>query len=245
MDIIHLEYQGKSAKASIKSLLTEQGELSVTEKTSAGAVTSLKVTNGVNTTLDPFTLKPEALIQADPEIEAALAGQILEPDSLTTAYYSPGETSRKPVADFKQVDVVFDALGMEKERRPHLTRKANIADVYPVKMGKRIPIVQALTQFVFKQCFQIVHEDGVQMDFLLGIARDLHEKQEMAVLGAGAKGNQPIIVREKGSPYRGFLYGELGAGADDGKYKLLVLLSDQELKRPAPTAAGASAAAAS
>ena len=35
---------------------------------------------------------------------------------------------------------------------------------------------------------------------------------------------------------RAFLYGEIGAGKDSDKYKLLLLLSDQELKRPqAPT----------
>jgi len=64
----------------------------------------------------------------------------------------------------------------------------------------------------------------------------LHEKQEVALLGAGPKGNQPLVVRDKGNPYRGFLYGEIGSGAQKDQYKLLLLLSDQELKRPASTA---------
>ncbi|HYT60022.1 MAG TPA: hypothetical protein VEL06_07610 [Haliangiales bacterium] len=233
MDAFHIEHQGKSAKVSLRSLPAEEEELNVTEKTSVGQVTALKVTTGVNAALDPASLKPDTLIGSDPELDFAAAGQILEPESLSTAYYDPGDSSRTPVSNFRQLDLVFDAQGQEKERRQHLTRKANICDIYPVKIGKRIPISQALTQFVFRQSCQIVHEDGVTRDFLFAIASELHEKQEMAVLGAGPKGNLPLVVRDKGSPYRGFLYGEIGAGADKDKYKLLVLLSDQELKRPA------------
>jgi hypothetical protein len=102
-----------------------------------------------------------------------------------------------------------------------------------------MPLQQALTQFVFKQTCQILHEDGVTMDFLFGIAKDLHDKQEVALLGAGAKGNQPLVIRDKGSPYRAFLYGEVNG---DNQYKLLLLLSDQELKRPAVAEAAAEAA---
>ena len=50
------------------------------------------------------------------------------------------------------------------------------------------------------------------------------------MLGAGQKGNQPLVLREGGSPYRAFLHGETGK---DGTYRLLVLLSNQELKLPA------------
>jgi hypothetical protein len=101
-----------------------------------------------------------------------------------------------------------------------------------------LPLVDALTGFVFKQVYQIVHEDGVQKDFLFGLARELHEQQEVAVLGTGTKGTLPLVVRDKGSPYRAFLYGEIGTGSDEGKYKLLLLLSDQELKRPAAACDG-------
>jgi len=233
MDLFHIEHQGKSARVTLRSLPAEQGELKATEKTSVGEVTALKVTNGVNVALDAASLKPDALIAADPELDLDAAGEVLEPESLSTAFYLPTDPARAPVSDFKQLDLVFDAQGQEKERRPHLTRKANISDVYPVKTGKRIPVDQALKQFVFRQTYQVVHEDGVTRDFLLAIARELHEKQEMAVLGAGAKGNLPLVLRDKGSPYRAFLYGEIGEGE---KYKLLVLLSDQELKRPAVSA---------
>ena len=180
----------------------------------------------------PQTLLPATLIQDDPELVLDRAGLLLEPESLSTAYIDPADSARIPVASFTQVDIVCDATGQEKERRPHLTRKANIADMYPVKIGKRLPLQQGLTQFVFKQTCQIIHEDGLTIDFLFNIARELHEKQEVALLGAGPKGNQPLVIRDKGNPYRAFLYGEISADKQANQYKLLLLLSDQELKRP-------------
>lgn len=236
MDQIHIENLGKSAKVTLKKLPRATPEPAVVEKTSLGVVTPLKVINGVNSQLNPFKLTAEELIKGDPELTLARAGEVLEAESLSAAFIDPTDTARAPVANFVQMDIVFDATGQEKERRPHLTRKANIADIYPIKIGKRMPLNQALTQFVFKQTCQLIHEDGVTMDFLFAIAKDLHEKQEVALLGAGPKGNQPLVVRDKGNPYRGFLYGEIGSGAQKEEYKLLLLLSDQELKRPAATA---------
>jgi hypothetical protein len=83
---------------------------------------------------------------------------------------------------------------------------------------------------VFRGIYQIVHEDGLGYDFLRGLAEKLEKNNTVAVLGAGQKGNQPLVLREGGSPYRGFLHGET---SKDGSYRLLVLLSNQELKLPA------------
>jgi len=229
MNQIHIEYLGKSTKAQLKWLPTAQDELQIIERTSSGNLFPLKLVNGINAEINPFCLTPESVIKADPEINLQHAGRLLDPESLSSAYFQPHDLCRHPVSDFQQIDIVYDAQGQEKERRPHLTRKANIMETFPVKVGKRIPLTQALTQFVFKQTYQIIHEDGVTMDFLFGIAKDLHEKEEIALLGAGPKGNLPLIIRDRGNPYRGFLYGEVA----EGLYKLLILLSDQELKRAA------------
>jgi hypothetical protein len=239
MDQIHIENLGKSAKVVLKRLPSTEPEPPIVEKTSVGPVAPLKVINGVNSTIDTQSLTADKLVSGDPELALERAGLVLDPESLSTAYIEPADSARAPVANFTQTDIVYDAAGQEKERRPHLARKANIADIYPVKIGKRMPLQQALTQFVFKQTCQILHEDGVTMDFLFGIAKDLHDKQEVALLGAGAKGNQPLVIRDKGSPYRAFLYGEVNG---DNQYKLLLLLSDQELKRPAVAEAAAEAA---
>ncbi len=233
MDSIHLENLGKSARVILKRLPPATPEPPILEKTSCGEISPIKLINGIKSTIDVHALTPDAIIGGDPELDLGRAGVVLDPESLSTAYIDPADSARVPVANFTQTDIVYDAIGQEKERRPHLTRKANIADLYPVKIGKRMPLRQALTQFVFKQTCQIIHEDGVTMDFLYGIAKELHEKQEVALLGAGAKGNQPLVIRDKGNPYRAFLYGEIGEDKMSDQYKLLLLLSDQELKRPA------------
>ena len=230
--ILHLEHQGKTARLSLQSLPRRRPKPVIQQKTQVGAITPYKLINGINAMIDPFQAQPSDFIASDPELKLEGAGQILETEMISTAYYNPSNRldGLKPVNDFKFVDIIYDQQGEEKERRPHLIRKSNLNDRLPIKIGKRLPITQAFTAFVFRYTYQIVHEDGVTMEFLFNIAQELHQSQEVAVVGAGAKGNQPLVIREKGSPYRGFLYGEVGQGENEGKYKLLLLLSDRELK---------------
>lgn len=235
--ILHLEHQGKTARLSLQSLPRDRPKPIIQQSTKTGIVSSYRLLNGINAAFDPTQAQPEDLIAGDPELVMAGAGQILEPEMISAAYFN--ECTRNecspsaglaPVTDFKFIDIIYDAEGNEKERRPHIIRKSNLNDRLPIKIGKRMPITQAFTSFVIRHTHQILHEDGVTMEFLFKIAQDLHQNQEVAVVGAGAKGNQPLVVREKGTPYRGFLYGEIGTGENDGKYKLLLLLSDRELK---------------
>ena len=135
-----------------------------------------------------------------------------------------------PIGDFADIDIVFGPDGEEKTRRPHLVRRPNLDELHPVKLGKRMPMAEALTGFAFKQMLQLAHTDGLSFEFLRDLAADLAQKQEVALLGAGPKGNLPLVLREHGSAYRAFLYGEVD---DAGRYQLLLLLSDQELKLPA------------
>jgi hypothetical protein len=244
MNTVHLDYQGKTARVSFQSLPAVRQKAAVRTLTSAGPVASVRIVNGVSASIDPFKITAQELIAGDPELAPERAGESLEVESLTAAYYDPAGERPEPIGDFKQIDIVYDAAGAEKERRAHVTRKTNLDDLHPIKIGKRLPLAQGLTAFVFKQVYQLVHEDGVTKDFLYEIARELEEKQELALLGAGPKGNQPLVVRDKGAPYRAFLFGEIGRGEDDGKYKLLLLLSDQELKRPAAAAESGDAKAA-
>jgi hypothetical protein len=233
MNTIHLDLAGKTARVLFQPLPPARPKPALRNLTPTGVVNSIRLLNGTNTRIDPFKITAQDLMNGDPELNPADAGEILDSESLTTAYFDASAEQSTPVADFKQIDIVYDATGQEKERRPHITRKTNLNELQPVKIGRRMPLADALTGFVFKQMYQIIHEDGVQRDFLFGLAQELHAKQEIAVLGAGPKGNQPLVTREKGTPYRAFLYGEVGKGDDEGKYKLLLLLSDQELKRPA------------
>jgi hypothetical protein len=235
MNLFHFEFQGKTARAVFSQLPPAKPRPHVVQKTAAGEVSRLRVLNGINPNVNPAKLSAADLTGADPELCLAQAGRRLDTD-LSVAYLDPGDSSPKPIGEFKELDVIYDATGQEKERRPHLVRVPNLNTIHPIKIVRRLPMAEALTQFVFRASYQLAHEDGLTHDFLFQIARDLHEKQELALLGAGAKGNQPLVVREGGSPFRAFLYGEVGAGGQAAEYKLLVLLSDQELKKPAAPA---------
>jgi hypothetical protein len=238
LNTLHLDADGKTARILFQSLPATRPRAKPRLVTSSGEVAAYRVTNGLNLSLDPAQLNPMGLSSADPEIIPGNGGEILDPDSLSTAFFDPTSANPVPLRDFREIDIVYDANGIERERRPHVQRKSNIDDLYPVKLGKRYPIASALTSFVFKRIYQLAHEDGLTRDFLFQLAKDLHETQQMVLLGAGPKGNQPLVIRDKGTPYRAFLYGEIGSGDQAGKYKLLLLLTDQELKRPEPANTG-------
>jgi len=233
LNTLHLEANGKTARVFYQSLPNQKPKPRMRSLTPTGEVTTVRVLNGLDPKTDPFQFTLESFIDRDPELHPETAGEILEPENLSTAYYDPAAPEPAPVPDFKEVDIVYDAGGEEKERRDHVNRQRNLDEIHPVKVGKKMPLTAALTGFVFKQMYQLVHEDGLTKDFLFDLAKELHTSQTMALLGAGPKGNQPLVVRDKGTPFRGFLYGEIGAGEDEGKYKLLLMLTDQELKRPA------------
>jgi hypothetical protein len=177
--------------------------------------------------IDPKELSADGIASADPELDLSMAGTLADPDLLSTAFV---DKAGEVVRDFEEIEVVLAPDGTEKERRPRTDRAANINDVRPIKVGKFMPADEALTSFVFRGVYQIVHEDGLGHEFLRGLAEKLEKDKAVAVLGAGQKGNQPLVLREGGSPYRAFLHGETGK---DGTYRLLVLLSNQELKLPA------------
>lgn len=230
MNLLHLEHAGKTARVGFASVPDERQKLRFTQRTSAGPVARLRVINGL-APVDPAKLKPSDLLDGDPELAPAQAGRRVDVD-LTAAWLDPNDAELKPVGEFKEVDVILDPQGAEKERRPHVHRTPNLNTLHPVKVGRRMPLADALTGFVFRGCHQLVHEDGLTMEFLHGLAKELHEKQEVAILGAGPKGNLPLVTRDGGSPWRAFLFGEVRGD----EYRLVVLLSDQELKKPQPTA---------
>lgn len=233
MNLIHIESGGKSARVGLTALREARPRPAIVQQTSAGPVVRVRVFNGASG-VDPSKLTAADVIDRDPEIDLATAGRRADVE-LTAAYFDPQAADLKPIGDFKETDILFTPDGTEKERRPHLIRTPNLDTAHPIKLLKRFPIKEALTSFVFRGCFQLVHEDGLAHEFLHQIAADLQARQEMALLGAGPKGNLPLVTRIGGSPYRAFLHGEVN-GED---YKLVVMLSDQELKKPAAPAASA------
>ena len=231
MNEIHFEYEGKSARLSLQMLKRERAKPAVRRRTPTGEVSSTRVLNGQTQTIDKSKLTADDLINGDPELDLDGGGRLPELELFTPAYLLPGE---KPeiAHEFDEIEIVHTPSGEEKERRPRVLRKANLNDVNPIKFGKAFPMEKAFTSFVFRAVYQIVHDDGIGYEFLYGVAKRLHDKNEVALLGAGPKGNAPLILRDKGSPHRAFLYGELGEGSESDKYRLLLLLSNQELKLP-------------
>jgi hypothetical protein len=138
--------------------------------------------------------------------------------------------------DFKEVEVVYTIDGQEKERRARVFRTANVDTTVPLKIVRRLPATECLTRFVFRGMQQLVHTDGLTFDFLHGLARSLQESKSMALVGAGPKGAGPVVLRDGGTPFRAFLFGEVEGSGEQSRYRLLLLLSDQELKRPAAPA---------
>lgn len=184
-----------------------------------------------NVHVDVAGLTAQALVEGDPEIDLANLGRIL-PET-TRAYRRPGGLALE--GNFQVIVTTFAADGTEKDRAVHTPRKANINETAPVRLGKRIPLPELFQRFVFHNQLHIGHEDGLQHDFLLALARRLEAAGEAAMLGAGAKGNQPLVLRNGGVPTRAFLVGD----TDGERYRLRVLLTRQELKVPEARTASA------
>ena len=89
-----------------------------------------------------------------------------------------------------------------------------------------IPKSKAVKMFAFTRKYQIRHINGLTFDFLQDIARELHEKDVLMLLGAGSNGIGPLVMSTGGTPYRAFLEGRV----DGDRYCLLLHLTNLELK---------------
>lgn len=225
---IHLEHGSRSAKLALHGLPALKPRPKLQQRSATGEVGSWRIANGIRK--DAAEAGFEALRDGDPELDLVLAGTEIDSEETNPAWFDPNAAEAVPIGDFADIDIVYGPDGEEKARRPHLIRRPNLDELHPVKLGKRMPMAEALTGFAFKQMLQLAHTDGLSFEFLRDLAADLAAKQEVAVLGAGPKGNLPLVLREHGSAYRAFLY---GAVDESGRYQLLLLLSDQELKLPA------------
>jgi hypothetical protein len=133
-----------------------------------------------------------------------------------------------------QTEIVRGTDGMERERRPKKRVAGNVDGEIPLTWtGRKMKKADALARFVFHSKLQIVHVNGLTYDFLYGIAKELADADSLMLLGAGASGKEPLILRHGTTPCRGFLEGRI----DGDKYVLLLHLSKMELKAPPPVVA--------
>lgn len=230
---IHLESEGRSARIGLSAPSAEKVLAPLEQVTATGKVKRVQALNGQNVL---SSVTASQLIEADPELDLQVAGRLMR--DATAVYLDPSAGQPAIATEFKEVEVVFTPDGQEKERRSRVFRTANVDSTAPLKIVRRMPTQECLSKFVFRAMQQLVHTDGLTFDFLHGLAKSLQDSQSMALLGAGPKGAGPLVLRDGGSPFRGFLYGEAEGSGEEARYRLLLLLSDQELKRPvAPASA--------
>jgi len=167
----------------------------------------------------------KALIEADPEIDLETIGQTVE--QTMTVYLDAGGavlTSEPQV-----IELVLNPDGSEKERRAPIDVASNINGEVPVRWsGRKIPIKDAVRRFSFRRSVQLQHVDGLTYDFLYAMASELEKGKAVMLFGTGEKGAGPLIFQANGRAYRGFLSGQV----QGEKYRLLLHLSDMELKKP-------------
>ena len=141
-------------------------------------------------------------------------------DSQSQILYSPPKIQEEIYDKKRELQKTQDPIEMEANVRD---------DTPPLRWTKNLlSREQAISKFIFKKSLQLFHNDGLTFEFLFNMAKELHEKNQMVLLGAGEKGTDPIILQSNGTPYRGFLDGYI----DGNKYKLFIRLSNQELKLP-------------
>ena len=133
----------------------------------------------------------------------------------------------KPLYSAKMIEVVHDADGHEVERRDIQETPANLLpDTVSPWSGKLIPIADAARRYAFTRSYQVRHTNGLEFDFLFGLAAYLEKQISLALVGSGPKGQGPLILERNGTPMKGFL-----EGRTHGETYLLVLhLASFELK---------------
>lgn len=166
----------------------------------------------------------KALVAGDPEIDLEREGMFLW--GLSRVFINPGD---ELVYRLRQEEVVRGPRGKVRERREPRELEANVDDEIPLTWtSKMISKTEAVQKFVFRSKLQIVHINGLTYDFLYEMAKELHDAKSLMILGAGAKGNRPLIFRRRSTPYRAFLEGRI----EGEKYILLLHLSNMEMNIP-------------
>ncbi len=173
-----------------------------------------------NKTLDKVA---DSLIKDDPEVDIESFGSILT--DMSRVYV----TKKGIIHLVEEIEVVYNADGTERERRPRIKEIQNMNGEFPMRWtGKFIKKIDAAHRFVFTNKKQLIHVNGLTFDFLFEMAKDLDERDSLLLVRGGAKGNEPLVMNRGGKPYNAFLEGRV----KDDSYCLILHLSNMELKRP-------------
>ena len=177
---------------------------------------------------DPVSVG-KAIMDGEADIDIETAGKFL---GKTNKLYKTGKGEIAYSVNI--TEILRNPDGSERERRDLSKNPANIAAEIPLQWtGRKFKREEAIRKFVFTKSYQLFHTNGLSYDFLFDMAKQLHEENALMFIGAGKKGNEPIVVAAGGDPYRGFLEGRI----DGDKYLLVLRLTNMELK-PLTTKSG-------
>jgi len=165
-----------------------------------------------------------ALIEGDQEIDIETAGRVAGP--CDRVWVDP---EGAPLYAATMMEIVYGPDGVEKERRVPVDMEANVGEDMPLRWtGRFFQREEIVRRFAIRRKFQIAHIDGLTYDYLHRMAGLLENKDALVSIGAGPKGRDPLVLERNGTPFRAFLEGR----THGEKYRLVLHLSDLELKRP-------------
>lgn len=165
----------------------------------------------------------KALIEGDPEIDLQQVGRRLT--STSRVYLGP---KGNVLYVARVLKVVYGPDGTEQSREDFVDVEATVGEELPPIpwTGRLMPKEQVVRRFAFVRKLQLRHVNGLTFDFLYDMAKALDESGKLMYVGAGTKGQQPLIFQTNGTPFRGFLEGRVSGES----YKLVLHLSNLEIK---------------
>mgnify|MGYP006148711007 FL=1 len=172
-------------------------------------------------TQEDYNSFSEKLMENDSEIDFELFGKYVDK---TDKIYT--NTDLKPVYNVTITEQILNTEGELVEEKEQTFNKSNINGDSTVRWtGKYIPKNKIYNKIVLSSKYQLKHINGLTFDFLFNVAKDLHEKDSLMMLGGG-KGNEPLTINDGGRPYRAFLEGKV----KENSYCLIMHFSNQEYK---------------
>jgi hypothetical protein len=178
---------------------------------------------------DEKLLQEEDLAQklkdTDFEVDIELAGNIVSQTSRITV-----TEDIEPVYNYSMYDVFTSPDGTVKERL-HLPTVGNINTTIPVRITDELfDPKELLFEYLFRKSYYLVHYDGVTYKFLYEIAEHLHNAKKFARVDTfhpETKKREPLVLSDGGRKFpRAYLSGAI----QGDEYRLVLYLSDQELK---------------
>ncbi|MDF1878414.1 hypothetical protein JHD46_02030 [Sulfurimonas sp. SAG-AH-194-C20] len=215
-----LGFEAKPTKSKIKQVLKSGAEKINVKILKTTLATDIKTLSKKFTDLEELS---QEIINSDIECDIETTGMLI---GTTNKIYADKEN--KILFNVQLIEVKKDKDANELSRKPLVQKDANIAlESLPIKWSsKGMPKADAIKKFVFAKHYQIRHVNSLTYDFLFQMAKKLSDTNKMMFVGAGSKGNEPLLVTSGGTPYRGFLEGRV----KDDKYILILHLTNLELK---------------